>query len=186
MIEIWKEILPYYEVSNFGNVRTKSRRVKTYYGFRQTVPRSVPITDNGHGYKLFGTQIDHKRKNFYIHRAVAELFIPNPSNLPEVNHKDGNKANNHISNLEWVTLQQNRAHAVVSGFIKNGESSPSAKLKESDVVEILDLFLKNPGANKTHCARKYGIKDTTVHKILNGHRWVRTYKKWLTTKTPEE
>ncbi|MDP4224837.1 MAG: HNH endonuclease [Bacteroidota bacterium] len=59
---------------------------------------------------------DGKRNSFYIHRLVAETYIPNPNNLPEVNHKDGNKDNNHISNLEWTNHKDNINHARENGF----------------------------------------------------------------------
>lgn len=118
--EIWKDLpyCGYYEVSNIGNVRSKSRLVKNSQGnsFKTQKPKSIALTDNGNGYKLFGTRFNGKDKNFYIHRVVATLFIHNPLNLKEVNHKDGNKTNNHHSNLEWTDRTSNILHAVEIGL----------------------------------------------------------------------
>lgn len=62
------------------------------------------------GYKYYRLSKDNKKKMFYAHRLVAEYFLPNPDNLPVVNHKDGNKLNNHVSNLEWVSYSENSYH----------------------------------------------------------------------------
>lgn len=71
-----------------------------------------------HGYKYYRLSKDNRKKMFYAHRLVAEYFIPNPNNLPVVNHKDGNKLNNDISNLEWVTYSENITHAHANHLIK--------------------------------------------------------------------
>ena len=95
--EVWKPIKGYegkYEISNYGNVRNAKNLILT------------PM-DNGNGYMVVGLKNKGSRKNFYIHRLVACAFIPNEENLPEVNHKDYNPKNNHISNLEWITRKGN-------------------------------------------------------------------------------
>lgn len=88
-----------YEVDQNGNIRHKIRK-------QILTPRKNP---SGYGYVCF--VIGGKRKNFAIHRIVANAFIPNPSGLLEVNHKDYNKLNNSVSNLEWVNSSQNKQHA---------------------------------------------------------------------------
>lgn len=89
-----------------------------------------------------------KKKVFKIHRAVAGTFIPNPESLPEVNHKDGNKLNNHVTNLEWVTGLANIQHALENGLIdpkRNGAITreitmkPCAKL-DKKTKEVLEVF----------------------------------------------
>lgn len=92
-MEIWKKIKGFemYEISNLGNVRnTITNKILT-------------PCDNGKGYMR--VNLNHKTK--YIHRLVAEAFIPNPNNWPVINHKDENKKNNDISNLEWCTVSYN-------------------------------------------------------------------------------
>ena len=77
----------------------------------------IRITDNG--YQV----VSQGAKDLYVHRIVCETFVPNPKNLPCVNHIDGNKLNNNVSNLEWCTHKQNSIHAVENGLIKTGEES---------------------------------------------------------------
>lgn len=79
---------------------------------------NLRVTDNG--YQV----VSEGHKDLYVHRLVCRAFIPNPENLPCVNHKDGNKLNNDVSNLEWCTPKQNSIHAVVNGLIKTGKDSP--------------------------------------------------------------
>lgn len=64
-----------------------------------------------HGYERLILCKEGKKKTFYVHRLVASVFIPNPDNKPEVNHKDGDRGNNHVSNLEWVTKEENQKHS---------------------------------------------------------------------------
>ena len=72
-----------------------------------------------HGYKYYRLSHNNVKKMFYAHRLVAEYFLENPNNLPVVNHKDGNKLNNNVNNLEWVSYSQNVLHAYQSNLIKN-------------------------------------------------------------------
>ena len=89
-----------YYVTEYGNVyNSKTNKVLCW-------------CDNGSGYKLVYLMINGKRKSKLIHRLVAEAFIPNPNNLPQVNHIDGDKSNNHVSNLEWCTCEYNNNHAI--------------------------------------------------------------------------
>jgi hypothetical protein len=181
MIEEWKS-LPYctfYEVSNLGNVRTTERIVQSTAFIRKVhKAKSVALTDNGNGYKLFGTRFQGKKKNFYIHRVVAQLFIVNSSNLPEVNHKDGNKANNRVDNLEWVNRQQNRTHAVINDLVCYGEDVHGNKLTEGQVIEILTAHKNNPSVNRTQLGKKYGVGDSKISGIIKGYSWRRVWEKF--------
>lgn len=121
MNEIWRSINDYgnfYEVSNLGRVRSFKRRKLKILKER--------ISPNG--YRFVAFQIDGKKILQTVHRLVAQAFIPNPGNKPEVNHIDGNKANNRVENLEWVTRSENTQHALATGLIKSGENHYNARL----------------------------------------------------------
>lgn len=114
MKEIWKDIKDYeglYQVSNLGNVKALDRIIKDSTRERTQRLKShiLKPTDNGRGYQIVSLN-KNGRKNKYVHRLVAETFIDNPDNKKEVNHKDLNKKNNCVENLEWVTQIENKAH----------------------------------------------------------------------------
>ena len=104
-----------YYISNQGNAKS--------YKFcnERFLKPSLATT----GYFVIGICTNGKKKNFPIHRLVAQTFIPNPQNKPQVNHRDGNKLNNNIDNLEWVTAKENSKHALDMGLLENISKSVS-------------------------------------------------------------
>ena len=132
MIEEWRPVSEFperYEVSNFGNLRSKDRVQENSSGPIQHY-KSFPIKANIHrGYYRVRLCIDRKKFSRNIHRLVADTWIPNPDGKKEVNHIDGNKLNNCVTNLEWVTKQENMDHAVIQGLIDNpfGEKARNFK-----------------------------------------------------------
>lgn len=110
-IEYWTDIEGYegsYQISSFGRVR---RHVKKPY--KWTYLKPYPNRDR---YLRVGLCLDYKRSMNMIHRLVAEYFVENPLGLKEVNHLDGNKQNNHYTNLEWCTRSENIKHAIKTGL----------------------------------------------------------------------
>lgn len=108
MIEKWKDISGYegyYQVSTFGRIRAMGHKYQ-----RKGVYILALHENNGYGYLLADLHKDNKYKSVAVHRLVAETFIPNPEKLSEVNHIDGNKQNNNVDNLEWVSRSQNCWH----------------------------------------------------------------------------
>ena len=108
-MEVWAKVKGYeeiYAISNYGRIKniTKDRLLS-------------PI-NNGVGYYRVELRRNNVGKKQYIHRMVAEAFLLNPHKKAEVNHKDGNRSNNHVSNLEWVTSSENTKHAVYKGTLK--------------------------------------------------------------------
>ena len=104
------------EVSNMGRIRSLLRGN----------PYILKTQTDNKGYQRVRITINREKQQFKIHREVAKAFIPNPNNLPQVNHKDGNKNNNAASNLEWCTNRENAIHAVKNGLWENN----FAKAKE--------------------------------------------------------
>lgn len=112
MQEAWKTIGKWgYEVSNLGNIRRSIDGINTFAG------RYKHPSKSSTGYLITGLFKDGKRKNIFVHRAVVESFIGQIPDGMEVNHKDGNKLNNHLDNLEIVTFAENFAHAQKNGLI---------------------------------------------------------------------
>ena len=111
MNEIWKDIKGYegvYQVSNKGNVR---RLTFTNNQVTKSKIHSIRATDNGNGYLIVGLKNGGKRKNFYVHRLVAEAFCTKSPRRKIVNHIDHNRMNNSAENLEWCTQKQNVRHS---------------------------------------------------------------------------
>lgn len=119
-MEKWIPIKGYegwYEVSTNGYVRSVDRRVNFEDGRHATYKgRSIKTSINSNGYLIAGLWKNSKSKVVYIHRLLAEHFIPNPHKKKFVNHIDGNKLNNNLTNLEWVTILENNRHAQEVGL----------------------------------------------------------------------
>lgn len=119
--ETWKDIKGFegkYAVSNLGSIKSHPKTIVYRDGRRYNYSSKVlsPFQKDG-GYphvNLF--YATGKAKTVDIHRVVAETFIPNPENKPEVNHKDGDKSNNHFKNLEWATSKENKTHGFETGL----------------------------------------------------------------------
>lgn len=120
--EVWKDIpgyLGYYQISNLGRVRSLERTItyspsKTYPNGRTMVLKQrilKPCTDQK-GYEFVQLFINNRFRSKKVHRLVAEAFIPNPNNLPQVNHKDEVKNNNKVTNLEWCSASYNVNYGV--------------------------------------------------------------------------
>lgn len=118
---VWKDINGYeniYEISSSGLVRSKDRICVDSIGrkrFRKGMILSPDVAQNG--YYRVTLAWKGKKKQVYVHRLLANHFIPNVDDLPQVNHKDGDKLNNNLDNLEWVTHKENTVHAYKNGLI---------------------------------------------------------------------
>ena len=111
------------------------------------------------------------RKDYYLHRLVAGAFIKNPDNKPEVNHKDGNKENNCVSNLEWVTSSENRKHAYETGLRKYEELQEMAR-KPKYNKRLLTIEqarqIKDSNESKSELAKAFKCSKTTIQRIKTG------------------
>lgn len=184
MEEIWKDVPGYegyYQVSNLGQVKAIERIYKQRNGltgrdnYRTYPEQTIFVETDRDGYLKVRFSKGGKQKKFFVHRLVALTFIPNPENKPEVNHKSGIKVDNCASNLEWVTTSENQQHAHDNKLYdcQRGERNGHAKLSELDVREIHALSIK--GFTQESLAAKFGVKSTTISRILAGKRWRHVY-----------
>lgn len=130
MTEIWKDINGYeglYQISNLGNIKSLARKTKNQYCKSDSIMEKR-LSKNG--YYRIGLFKNKHQKHFAIHRLVAEAFIPNPSNLPCVNHKDEIKTNNVVDNLEWCTVEYNNTYG---NRVKNMCKSKEKKIIQYDL-----------------------------------------------------
>lgn len=164
MKELWLPVLGFedmYLVSNKG-------RIKSLHSGKVLKPRI-----NKYGYQQLTLYRDSKKKTKVVHRLVAIAFIDNPDTLKTVNHKDLNKLNNKISNLEWMSALDNTRHAKRLGAMKGrqwGSDNFSAKLNEIDVIEMFYLY-KNKNYLQRDIAELFNVSRATVCNILNGKSW---------------
>ena len=122
------------------------------------------------GYYSIGLRKDGKRFKAKIHRLIAQAFIPNPENKPFVNHIDGNKQNNCIENLEWVTGSENVRHAWQIGLNKSqkGSKHHNAKLTDEDVKFIRENYNPNDSEfSARKLAKKFGVIHSTILNVLH-------------------
>lgn len=120
--EIWKDIEGYeglYQVSSLGRVKSLERIVSKSNGRRMYVAERILKSFFNRGYEYVTLSKETKQPNLKVHRLVAEAFLPNDSTLPDVNHKDENKANNRVGNLEWCTKEYNRAYGTLNKRVKS-------------------------------------------------------------------
>ena len=164
MEEIWKDIINYdglYQVSNTGYIKSLDGLSWNGYSWFTKKGRILKAQNVGKGYLAVGLSNGNGSKRKYVHRLVAEAFISNSENKPNVNHIDGNKKNNTSDNLEWVTQQENINHSInILGNTQIGSLNNNSKLSEIDVINI-----KND--NRTHkiIADEYGVARTTITMI---------------------
>ena len=109
-----------------------------------------------------------KGKTYSVHRLVAKAFLKNPNNYTEVNHKDGNKHNNDISNLEWISHQENMKHAGKSGLMKRGEQHSNNKLNELQVRIIRKM---SPDFTHKEISNVFGVDKSVVTRVINRITW---------------
>lgn len=161
--EEWRKVFDgNYEVSSLGRFRRATPGRKTWPG-RISSPIKMKI-----GYLEVRPTVNGKNVQVYLHRLVAEVFIgPCPEGF-EINHKDGNKANSALSNLEYVSHAENTRHSVRTGLTRTGEKHPRAKLSDADVADIRESRAK--GESGVSVARRLGVSQATVCQIWKNQR----------------
>ena len=153
--EIWKDVVGFedsYEVSSFGRVRGKERVIYKNDGTHQTFKSKIltPYSNNKrNGYCYVYLRVKGKKYPKFVHRLVAEAFLPNTKDLPQINHKDENTTNNRLENLEWCDAKYNNNYG--SKSIKYKECAPKAPVSQytKDGIFMADYPSQREAERKT-------------------------------------
>jgi hypothetical protein len=174
-METWKSIEGFeglYEVSDLGRVRSLDRMHPRQYPIKGCIiSQRMGGGRNHNKYPTITiTRVNPKiRTDKLVHRLVAMAFIPNPENKPEVNHKDGDKTNNKVNNLEWSTRKENVRHSSENGLLMTNGAHFNAILNLEQVKEI-KIKLAN-GFKRSALAKEYNIGYATISLIGTGKQW---------------
>lgn len=178
MEEVWKCIIGYegkYQVSNLGNVRSLNYQGHGYV--RNLVPKV-----NNRGRLWVELRGENGVKQMLIHRLVGESFIPNPNNLPEINHKDENPKNNCVDNLEWCTGLYNKLYSIVRHPERRTQRKHSQKYRNWNKVAIIQADksgneIRHWG-NMREIANTLGYNQTSITECCEGKRHTAYGFKW--------
>ena len=173
--EIWKDIPGYegvYQINNFGDVKSLSRIVRIadkLGGFRMKEERIIKHDIGKFGYHRVTLRFNNKDQKYLVHRLVAEAFVENPYNLPQVNHKDEDKGNNNAENLEWCTEKYN------SNYGNRTHLSSVAKYKPVSMFDKDGNFIRSfesiKEANQFFNGCSLGPKHIIGHRLYHGYQF---------------
>lgn len=160
-----------YIVNSDGFIKTKDRLINSPNGKRMLKGRILKGYTTNKGYKSIVIKTKYKVHHISIHRAVAIAFLENTDNFSEVDHIDGNKSNNNVNNLQWISRLKNMQKAWNDGSIKklSGEDCSNAKLSYQEVTEIKKL--RHSGMKINDIAKKYSMNRSSISSILKGKSW---------------
>jgi hypothetical protein len=179
-MEIWRPIAgsDVYEVSSLGRVKSKN-----YLG--HGTEKVLALNPDPKGYLKVRLFFGQRRKTCKVHRLVAEAFIPNPDNLPQVNHIDGDKTNNCVENLEWSTAHDNISHAYKNGLKENnrrfakklGDTAGRAALEKAMEKHLVPIIATNVATGEEiefdsikAAVKKLGVRQSGVSGVLAGRQ----------------
>lgn len=169
-MEIWEKLKNYedsHQVSNLGKVRTVERTVKGLNGLRKYKSKLLTIfIRKKDSYCRICLCKNGEERIEYLHRIVAETFIENPENKPQVNHKNGIKSDNRVENLEWCTPKENTHHGFLTGLTTRygGENSTNWYIPKEIVKELYKLAHYS-GRTLSSISEEYGTPISTISDI---------------------
>jgi predicted XRE-type DNA-binding protein len=176
-MDVWKDIKGFegiYQVNEYGEVKSIERitfnnGTNTYNKIKEKILKKISDKNGYYRYCFFK---DKKRYSVFAHRLVANCFIDNPNKKPQVNHIDGVKTNNHVSNLEWCTAKENTRHALDLGlsFQAPGENHHMSKLTNKEVFVIRSLYDKKQMTQK-EISFLFNVSQTQISRIVNKKKW---------------
>lgn len=173
MIEKWKDISGFegcYQISDCGRLRSVDR-ILSYNGKKRNHIGRIISPSIAVGYNRCSLWKNNKPNEYKIHILVAKAFIPNPYGKPCVNHKDGNKLNNHVDNLEWCSYSENMYHSFVN---LNRKSKPAKKLSDKDVIEIRK-WKATTNITYAQLSLYYNIHPANLSNIVNHKARINAY-----------
>ena len=161
-MEIWKPVpsFPGYEASNFGKIRNEKSKRNLKSSLKKTGYLAISLQKEGYG---------NSGKSESAHRIVTSAFLGECPKGFQVNHKDGNKVNNTIENLEYLSASENAFHAVRLGLRASGSKHWKSKLDEFDILIIRDLHIA--GFTHVKIAKIFNVTPTSICRIIRGRSW---------------
>jgi hypothetical protein len=148
-----------------GKIFSHGKTLKFGRNERKTMAKEKKQSTHNQGYLRVVLSHGRINKGFLVHRLIAMVFLPNPENKPMVNHKDGNKKNNHVSNLEWCTRKENELHAKNHGLKPSGQRNGSSKITDDDAEYIRKNYIKRINSNQL--SKKFNISREQIQRIAN-------------------